>query len=89
MGGAVSFWRNPMTRLEEINHAAARMRAGAALHLSYQSTPYWALSTGERITTAVARVLIATPGVVAVGDALFDGVPSQTYRWAEPTCCGF
>jgi hypothetical protein len=68
-------------RLAEINDAAAAMRAGAALHLTYRPRPRWTLSTGTEVTDAAARVIIATPHVVGVGDALFDGVPSQTYRW--------
>jgi hypothetical protein len=69
-------------RLTEINEAAAALRAGAALHLTYQPRPRWTLSTGTEITDAAARVIIATPNVIGVGGALFDGVPSQTYRWS-------
>jgi hypothetical protein len=69
-------------RLAEINDAAAALRAGAALHLTYRPTAQWALSTGATVTDAVARAIIANPNVISVGDALFDGVPSQTYRWS-------
>ena len=69
-------------RLTEINDAATALRAGAALHLTYQPRPRWTLSTGTEITDAAARVIIATPNVIGVGGALFDGVPSQTYRWS-------
>jgi hypothetical protein len=75
-------------RLAEINGVAAAMRAGAVLHFTYRPTAQWVLSTGAAVTDAVARVLIANPNIIGVGDALFDGTPSQTYRWAEPTCCG-
>jgi hypothetical protein len=71
-------------RLAEINHAGAALRAGATLHLTYdRSAPRWTLSTGVMISDAAARVVIVSPNIVGVGDALFDGVPSQTYRWAH------
>ena len=65
-------------RLAEINDAGAAMRAGAALHFTYQPTPHWVLSTGVPVTDETARLIIATPNVVSVDVALFDGVPSQT-----------
>jgi len=69
-------------RLAEINDAAAAMRVGAALHLTYRPRPRWTLSTGTEVADAVARVIIATPNVVGVGGALFGGALSQTYRSA-------
>jgi hypothetical protein len=70
-------------RLAEINHAAAALRAGAVLHLTYlRSAPQWTLSTGVMISDAAARAIVVSPNIVAVGDVLFDGMPSQTYRWA-------
>jgi hypothetical protein len=77
-----------MTHLELVNHCAACMRAGAALHLTYGSQTPWTLSNGMAVTNAVARVLVASPNVVGVGDTLFGEGPSQTFRWVEPTCCG-
>jgi hypothetical protein len=69
-------------RLVGANRAAAAMRAGAALHLAYRSGgAQWTLSTGEAVSDAVARVLIANPNIVGVGDALFAGELSQTWRW--------
>jgi hypothetical protein len=68
-------------RLAEINDAAAALRAGAALHLTYRPTPRWTLSTGTEVSTAAAQVLVENSNIVGVGDALFGGVPSQTYRW--------
>jgi hypothetical protein len=69
-------------RLDGINRAAAAMRAGAALHLAYRSGgAQWTLSTGEAVSDAVARALIAQPNIVGVGDALFAGELSQTWRW--------
>jgi hypothetical protein len=69
-------------RLSGINHAAAVMRSGAALHLTYRSGgPQWTLSNGEAVSNVVARALIADPNIVGVGDALFAGELSQTWRW--------
>jgi hypothetical protein len=69
-------------RLSGINHAAAVMRSGAALHLAHRpGGAQWTLSTGEAVSDAVARMLIANPNVVGVGDALFAGELSQTWRW--------
>ena len=69
-------------RLSGINHAAAVMRGGAALHLTYRSGgPQWALSTGEAVSNVVARALIAHPNIVGVGDALFAEELAQTWRW--------
>src|SRR6516162_2018336 len=71
-------------RLSGINHAAAVMRNGAALHLAYRSGgAQWTLSTGEAVSDAVARALIANPNIVGVGDALFAGELSQTWRFSE------
>ena len=69
-------------RLGGINRAAAAMRGGAALHLTYRSGgPQWALSTGEAVSNVVARALIAHPNIVDVGDALFAEELAQTWRW--------
>jgi hypothetical protein len=69
-------------RLIGANRAAAAMRAGAALHLTYRAgSAQWALSTGEAVSNAVAGLLIVNPNIVGVGDALFAGELSQTWRW--------
>jgi hypothetical protein len=71
-------------RLTGVNRATAAMRAGAALHLAYRSGgAQWTLSTGEAVSDAVARLLIANPNIVGVGDALFAGELSQTWRYAK------
>jgi hypothetical protein len=60
------------------------MRSGAALHLTHRpGGGQWTLSTGETISDAVARVLLANPNIVGVGDALFAGELGQTWRWEE------
>jgi hypothetical protein len=69
-------------RLVGVNRAVVTMRAGAALHLAYRSGgAQWTLSTGEAVSNAIAHSLIANPNIVGVGDALFAGELSQTWRW--------
>jgi len=68
--------------LDSARAGEALLSGGAALHLSYRSGgAQWTLSTGEAVSDAVARVLIANPNIVGVADALFAGELSQTWRW--------
>jgi hypothetical protein len=61
-----------------------RMEKGEALHLEYiKCDPAWHLSSGTKIQDKVARTVIQNSNVRDVGDALFNGVPSQTWRWVE------
>jgi hypothetical protein len=70
------------TRLEKAELVKQAMRDGAALHLQYErGSPVWVLSTGRPVSNYVAQLVIASASVVSVGDALFDNVRSQTYRW--------
>jgi hypothetical protein len=57
------------------------MRGGAALHLEYTPPPRWTLSNGHEVPDEIARLVVASASVVGVGDALFAGVASQTFRW--------
>jgi hypothetical protein len=43
----------------------------------------WKLSGGRRVADDVARLVVASEHVVSVGDALFEGLTPQTYRYAE------
>jgi hypothetical protein len=61
----------------------AEMRKGASLHLSHSPRRHWRLSNGTWVTDEVARTLVDLPQVAAVGDCLFAGVQSQTYRYVE------
>lgn len=70
------------TRLEKSQRVLAEMQRGAALHLQFtRQGPAWVLSTGRQIPDGVARVVITSASVIAVGDCLLDGCRSQTYRW--------
>jgi hypothetical protein len=42
----------------------------------------WKLSGGGRVANDVARLVVASEHVVSVGDALFEGLTPQTYRYA-------
>ena len=61
----------------------AAMRDGRSLHRMYtRHGPAWALSNGTPVNDNVARLVIANPDVVGVGDGLFAN-SSQTFRYAE------
>ena len=70
------------TGIELADHVLNDMRAGASLHLQHaKSGPRWALSTGGQVSDDIAKLVVASASVVGAGDALFEGVPSQSYRW--------
>jgi hypothetical protein len=61
----------------------AALRMGQALHLQYRSgRRLWNLSDGTAVPADVAEVLTKHASIVPVGDALFDGLPGQTWRYA-------
>ena len=63
-----------------------RMREGARLHLHHDRGrgPVWRLSViGLEVPDEVARLVIQHEGIVAVGDTLFPGCLSQTYKASE------
>jgi hypothetical protein len=61
----------------------ATMRAGVTLHCNQpRGGPLWALSNGDEVDAATARLVVAYPRIVGVGDTLFVGTMSQTYRYA-------
>ena len=69
-------------QLESAGLVLTALRRGAALHFQYAKTgPQWTLSSGHRVDDDVARMVVASSSVVGVGDALFDGAASQTFRW--------
>jgi hypothetical protein len=80
--------RRSNRRLDRRNAGVATviraMRRGATLHLEYQQAgPRWRMSTGPYVLDAIARTVITNERVVAVGDTLFAGWMSQTWRYAE------
>jgi hypothetical protein len=75
-------------RLDKLNAAIettlTAMKYGAALHLRYgHHGPTWYLSNGGAVTDEVAKIVIQNIHVAGVGDALFDAVPAQTFRYIE------
>jgi hypothetical protein len=74
--------RRLASRLERAELVLNQMERGAALHLQHSSSgPIWTLTNGEHVTNSVARLVVASSSIIAVGDALFRDVRSQTYRW--------
>jgi hypothetical protein len=75
-------------KLDALNGKVANvltaMQRGEALH--HERTWYggiWWTSNGRQVSGEVARVVIQSANVASVGDALFDNVPAQTWRWIE------
>jgi hypothetical protein len=72
-------------RLDWRNIGAERvldaLRRGATLQLSYAPRRHWSLGSGAFVTDEVARTVIGSPNVAAVGDTLFAGELSQTWRY--------
>jgi len=80
--------RRQAARIDRRRHAAdwvdiAMRNGGLALHLSYgPSGASWRLSNGKSVSPEIAKIVIADPDVVSVGDALFRDTPAQTFRLA-------
>jgi hypothetical protein len=60
------------------------MRRGGALHLHFGRTgPVWMLSDGRRVSDEAAKFVLASVNVVSVGEAVFCGATSQTFRYVD------
>jgi hypothetical protein len=75
-------------RLNQLNDKVDRvitaMRGGAVLRRHHQpSSTLWCLSTGQPVTTEIARLVIEHSEIVAVGDCLFGPELSQTFRYID------
>jgi hypothetical protein len=68
-----------------IERVIRALQRGATLQLSFSPRQHWRLSTGEFISRETAVTVVNLPDVVGVGDTLFAGEPSQTYRYLEKT----
>jgi len=74
--------RRVETRLEKAELVLIAMRRGCALRLTHtRHGPEWILTDGREVSDAVARLVIASASVADCGDALFQGVAAQTFRW--------
>jgi hypothetical protein len=75
-------------QLERLNvtvtATVAAMRRGEALHLHFgRYGPVWRLTGGRAVPTDVAQIVTKNPSVAGVGDALFNDIPAQTWRYIE------
>jgi hypothetical protein len=66
-----------------VEQVVAELRRGAILQLSYSPRSHWRLSSGPFVTDHVATTVIGMPNVVGVGDTLFAGELSQTFRYVK------
>jgi hypothetical protein len=68
----------------KVEETIADMASGASLHLHFdwRRGAVWTLSDdGSQVDDEIARLVIQHLDVAAVGDILFAGTPSQTYRY--------
>ena len=84
----LSIVRNRTRRLDRLNHKVAVvlqvMRGGATLQLQFcQAGQKWRTSNGHYVSGEVAKIVIIDKRVVGVGDTLFAGGLSQTWRFIE------
>jgi hypothetical protein len=74
--------RERLSRLRrEIFSVLRAMKRGAALRLYPGDKSKWALTTGQPVTAAAAKVVIVHARVAAVDFSLLAEVPAQTWRW--------
>ena len=65
----------------ETDRVLIAMRNGAALHLQFvNGRPFWRLSTGGFVSADAANSIINRSDIASCGDALFYGMPGQTWR---------
>jgi hypothetical protein len=64
-----------------VTSALTAMRGGEVLTLAFEDGgPVWRLSSGHRISSRTAQRIIHCADVQSSADALFSGMPAQTYR---------
>jgi len=69
-------------RVRQAAVVLSQMEAGLVLHLSFSpSGQRWMLSSGERVASDVAELVVASSSVTASNDALFPDCPGQTWTW--------
>ena len=69
-------------RLVSVQGVLHELENGAALHVQFaRHGRRWTLSTGRQVDDDVAQMVIGSASVIGCGDALFEGVAAQTYRW--------
>jgi hypothetical protein len=73
-------------------HLLDRLSNGAMLHLSLVKSPTWELHDGitvTRISSRTVRAALKRGAIIGAGDTLFADVPSQTWRYTEPSWRSF
>jgi hypothetical protein len=61
-----------------------KMQRGQSLNLSFErGKRRWLLSDGTSVTDEVAKIVTADRRVHGGGDALFENMPGQTWRYVE------
>ena len=80
--------RNRSRRLDRLNRSVdivlQAMRDGATLQLQFHQTgSKWRTSNGHYVSNEVAKIIIIDKRVAGVGDTLFAGGLSQTWRYVE------
>jgi hypothetical protein len=58
-----------------------KMQQGEALHRLHARR--WELTSGTIVDYRVAEAVLGFSNIAGVGDALFDDVPCQTYRYCK------
>jgi hypothetical protein len=68
-------------RTAGVNTALQAMRRGEFLRLQYSAgRPCWSLSNGRTVSAEVASTLISSAFIVPADDALFSGMPAQSWK---------
>ena len=71
-------------KMRDVGRVLVSMRGGQALHQHLdQYGRRWTLTNGTFVNNEVAAVVVNHCDVIDCGDALFEGAPSQTYRYAD------
>ena len=67
-----------MGHLERADAVLAEMRTGATLHLQHTERGLcWVLTNGRKVSDHVARLVVASASVVAVGTTVIPSPPAQ------------
>lgn len=71
-------------RLSAEKIVAIMRKEGQALLCSFErSGPVWWLADGRAVSPEIAKLVIVDADVGSVGDALFQDMPAQTFRFVE------
>lgn len=77
--------REQLWRRDAKRHIATMRVRGFVLRLTHGNArgPSWCLSDGTRVEHGAAQLMLSDKHVSPVGDTLFAGTRSQTYRYVE------